>query len=102
FGADPLGARRRPGHRGAISRLTDITALLVERNRGADPRVAPRLDRRAATRQDLRAPLKNNNQITISMTARQLLQYRAPKNGRWQVGQVSSTKLPTGRYGHGS
>ena len=70
FGADPLGARRRPGHRGAISRLTDITAQLVERIRGADPRVAPRLDRRAATSQHLRAPLKNNNQITISMIAR--------------------------------
>jgi hypothetical protein len=31
FGADPLGARRRPGHRGAISRVTDSAAQLVER-----------------------------------------------------------------------
>ena len=38
FGADPLGARRRPGHRGAISRLTDSAAQLVERILGADPK----------------------------------------------------------------
>jgi hypothetical protein len=38
FGADPLGARRRPAHRGAISRVTDSAAQLVEKILGADPK----------------------------------------------------------------
>jgi FixJ family two-component response regulator/HSP20 family molecular chaperone IbpA len=56
-----------PGHRGAISRLSDSTAQLVERILGADPKVTPSLDQRAATFQHFRAPLKNNTQITISI-----------------------------------
>ena len=53
FGADPLGARRRPGHRGAISRLTDSAAQLVRMDLGADPK-SPRPGPARATFQHFR------------------------------------------------